>query len=84
MVDVFRKGKFMLLALCEIQKKKNEEFSWCWVNGVSMGVQEIERAREGVAVLMTDIWHSVLVELHVLVPESYGLRQFLKSICRNR
>ena len=30
---------------------------WCGVNGIIAGVQEIERAREGVAILLNDMWH---------------------------
>ena len=33
------------------------EISWCGVNGFIAGVQEIEGAREGVAILLNDVWH---------------------------
>ena len=33
-VDVFRKGKFELLAWTETKLKGNEEVSWCGVNGI--------------------------------------------------
>ena len=36
-VDVFRKGKFELLAL-EMKMKGNGEVSWCEVNGIITGV----------------------------------------------
>ena len=52
---VFRKGKFELLALKETKFKGNGELSWCGVNGIIAGVQEMERAREGVAVLLNDV-----------------------------
>ena len=38
------------------------EVSWCEVNGIIADVQEIERAREGVAVLMNNEWHSVVID----------------------
>ena len=50
-VDVFRKGKFELLALIEAKLKGNGEVSWCGVSGIIAGVQEMERAREGVAIM---------------------------------
>ena len=56
MVDVFRKGKFELLTLTETKLKRNGEVSWCRVSDTYVVVQETQRAREGVAVLMTDEW----------------------------
>ena len=50
MVDVFKKGKFELLALTETKLKGNGKVSRCGANGILMDVQEIERAREGVAI----------------------------------
>ena len=32
------------------------------VNGIIAGAQEIERAREGVAILMNDVGHSGLID----------------------
>ena len=61
MVDVFRKGKFELLALTETKVKGNGEVSWRGVNGIITGVQEMERAREGVAILLNDVWHSAVI-----------------------
>ena len=61
-VDDFRKGKFELLALTETKLKGNEEVSWYGVNGIIAGVQEMERAREGVAVLLNDVWHSAVID----------------------
>ena len=43
-VDVFRKGKFELLALTETKLKGNGKAPWCGVNGIIVGVEEIERA----------------------------------------
>ena len=61
-MDVFQKGKFELLALTETKLKRNGEVSWCGVNGIIVGVQEMERAREGVAVLLNDVWHSAVID----------------------
>ena len=41
-----------MLALTGTKLKGNVEILWYWVNGIIAGVQEIERARKGVAVLM--------------------------------
>ena len=43
MVDVFRKGKFVLLGLIETKLKGNGKISWCTVSGIIAGVQEMER-----------------------------------------
>ena len=59
-MDVFRKGKFELLSLIEIKLKGNGEVSWCGVNGIIADVQEMERAREGVEVLLNDVWHNAV------------------------
>ena len=58
-VDVFRKGKYEPLTLTETKLKINGDISWCGVNGI-VGVQ-IERVRGGMAVLMIDEWHSVVI-----------------------
>ena len=62
MVDVFREGKFEWLALTETKLKGKGEVSWCGVNGIIAGVQEMERAREGVVILLNDVWHSAVVD----------------------
>ena len=54
MVDVFREGKFELLASTETKLKENGEVSWCGVNVIISGVQDMERAREGLAVLLNE------------------------------
>ena len=46
----------------ETKLKGNGEVSWCGVNGIIAGVQEKERAREGVAILSNDVWHSAVVD----------------------
>ena len=51
-MDIFREGKFYLLALMEMKLKGNGEVSWSRVNGIIANVQEMERAREGVAILL--------------------------------
>ena len=33
-----------------------------WTKSINTGVQEVESAREGVAVLLSDVWHSVVVK----------------------
>ena len=42
-MDVFREGKFELLALTEKKLKGNGEVSCCGVNGIIADVQELER-----------------------------------------
>ena len=42
--------------------KGKGEVSWSGVNVIFAGVQEMERAREGVAVLLNDVWHSAVVK----------------------
>ena len=61
-VETFKKGKLELLDLTETKLKGKGELSWCEVNGIISGVQEMERAREGVAILLSEVWHSALVK----------------------
>ena len=51
-MDVFREGKF------KTKLKWNGEVSWSGLNGIIIGVQEMERSREGLAILLNDVWHS--------------------------
>ena len=60
--DVFKKGEFELLALSEAKLKESGEVSWCGVKGIIAGVQERERDREGVAILLNDVLHSVVID----------------------
>ena len=60
-VDVFREGKFELLALTETKLKGKGEVSWSGVNGIISGAHEMERAWEGVAVLL-NVWHSAVIK----------------------
>ena len=61
-VDHFIKGKFKLLTLTETKLKGNEEVSWCGVNGIIGYVREMERARERMAVVLIDVWRSVVID----------------------
>ena len=62
LVDLFRKGKFEMLGLTETKLKGNGEVSWCGVNGIIAGVQEMERARERVANMINDVWQSAVID----------------------
>ena len=55
-MDVFREGKFELLALTETKLKGDGEITWCGVNGIIAGVQELERA------LLSNVWHSAVID----------------------
>ena len=44
--------------------------SWCFVNGIIAGVPETERGKEGVAVLLNDVWRSAVIDYAL---ESYVL-----------
>ena len=61
-MDIFREGKFELLNLTETKLKGNGEISLCGVNGIIAGVQEMEIIREGVAILLNDVWHNAVVD----------------------
>ena len=50
-VNIFKKGKFELLAFMETKFKGKGEVSWSGVNFIFAGVQEMERAREGESIL---------------------------------
>ena len=54
-VDIFKKGKFELLPLTETKLKGKGEVSWCGVSGIIASVQEMERDKEGVAILLNDV-----------------------------
>ena len=58
-VDPFQKGMFKLFALTETKLKGQGEVSWVEVNVIISGVQEMERAREGV---LSDLLHSAVVK----------------------
>ena len=61
-MDIFKKRKFDLLALTKTKLKGKEKVSWSGVNVLIAGLQEMERAREGVAVLLNDVLCSALVK----------------------
>ena len=61
-MEIFKKGKFELLVLMEMKLKGKGEVSWSGVNITFAGVQEMERAREGVAILLNDLWHSAVLK----------------------
>ena len=42
--------------------KVNGEVPWCGVNGIITGVQEMERAMEGVAILLNNASHSTVID----------------------
>ena len=47
--------KLKLFALTETKLKGNGEVSWCAVNGIIANIQKMERAREGVAILLNNV-----------------------------
>ena len=61
-MDVFRVGKFKLLAFTDMKLKGNGEVSWCGVDGIIASVQKMGIAREGVAILLNDVWHSAVID----------------------
>ena len=67
-MDVFRKGKFDLLAVTETKMKGKGEIKWCDVKCVRAGVEENERGREGVAILMSDLWYKAMVDFVCVSP----------------
>ena len=62
MVDILKKGKFDLLALTEAKLKGEGEVSWGKANGLISGVHEVERTRERVTVMFSDVLHSAEVK----------------------
>ena len=59
---VFREVKWELLALTETKLKGNGVASYCGVNDIIADLQEMERARERVSILLSDVWHSTVVD----------------------
>ena len=49
------KGKVRIGCLDGDKIVRKWRISWCGVNGIIAGVQEMERSREGVAVLLDDV-----------------------------
>ena len=61
-MNIFKEGKFELLASTETKLKGKGDVSWSRVNVIFVGIQEMERAREGLAVLLNDVWHRAVVK----------------------
>ena len=40
----------------------NGKVLWCGENGIIASVQKMERAREGVAILLNHVWHRAVIE----------------------
>ena len=59
---MFSEVKFKLLALTETKLKGNGQVSWCGVKGIIASVQEMERVKEGVAILLHNVWHSIVID----------------------
>src|SRR5678815_3357366 len=55
-MDVFKKGKFDLLAVTETKMKGIGENEWCGVKCVCFSVERNESGIEGFAILMSDLW----------------------------
>ena len=60
-MNIFKKEKFELLTLMETKMKGKGEISWTEVNVIFAGVHDMERAKEGVAVLLNGVWHNAVV-----------------------
>ena len=57
--------------LCkEMKLKWNGGVSWWGVNGIIAGAQVMERARKVVAIMLNDVWHSVVVHFGCVTLES--------------
>ena len=61
-LNVCKEGNFELLAMTETKLKGNGEVSWCGVNGIIACSQEMEKDKEGVAILLNDVWRSAVVD----------------------
>ena len=79
-MNTFKEGKFKLLALTETKLKGKGEVSLCGVNDIIAGVQEMERAREDVAILLNDVWHSAVVDFGFISSRMFWIEfKFLRS-----
>ena len=67
-MDIFKEGKFELLTLMEMKLKGKEKVSWYGVNGIITSVQEMERAREGLAILLNNVWHNAVLDIACVSP----------------
>ena len=48
--------------MTETKLKDKGERSWCGVNYIISDVQDMEMAREGVSVLLNDLWYSAVTD----------------------
>ena len=81
-MDVFREGKFKLFALMEMKLKGNREVSWHGVNGIIASVQEMERAKEGVAIMLNDLWHSEVIDFGCVSSKEWIIFKFSRiKVC---
>ena len=60
--------------------KGKGEVSWCGGNGIISGVQEMERSREGVAVLLNGVWQSAVAKSGYVAQEFYGLNSSFQGL----
>ena len=79
-MNVFKERRFELLDLTETKLKGNGEVSWCGVNGIIAGVQEMERARKGVAILLNKVWNSAVVDFECVSSKSFGLNSSFQGL----
>ena len=49
--------------------KGNGEVSWCGVNYIIAGFQDVERTGEGVSVLLNDVWHSAVIDFGSVISQ---------------
>ena len=80
MGDIFKKGKFELLALTETKLKGKGKVSCSGVNVIFAGVHEMETTREGVAILLNDVWYSAMENLGVLALEFSGVNSSFQGL----
>ena len=60
--------------------KGNGEVAWCGVNGIIASVQEMERAREGVAILLNDGWHNAMIDFGCISSRSSELNSSFQGL----
>ena len=60
-----------MLVSTETKLKGNGEVSWYGVNGVIACVQEMEKPREEVAILLNAVWRSAVIDFECI---SSGIR----------
>ena len=68
--------EFELLVLTETKVKGNGEVSWYGVNAIA-GIQKMEKAREGVTILLNDVCNSAVIDFRCVSSrflDSQGLK----------